>query len=85
MLSIKSISFALKQARLEQKLTQQELATKANVSRVWLVGLESGASPHVEFGKVLDVASALGLEFHLTPSKQLTPDERHIMRELFDA
>lgn len=85
MRTLESISFALRQARLDQGLTQKDLAHKARVSRAWLIALESGEANRAEIGKVLDVVRALGLEIGLTPSPPLTADEELIMRRLFDA
>jgi transcriptional regulator with XRE-family HTH domain len=84
MKSLESISYALKQERLAQGLTQRELAEKAHVSRAWLVGMESGTARRAEFGKVLDVVATLGLELNLIHAKPLTADEELVMKRIFD-
>jgi len=84
MRSLESICFALRQERLDQGLTQQELADKAKVSRVWLVGMESGKAKRAEFGKIIDVTTALGVEFEIVRSKKMTDTENMIMRRLLD-
>lgn len=50
---------AVREARTEAQLTQAELATRAGVSREWLIGLERGARPRAELTKILGVLSAL--------------------------
>lgn len=50
----------VRDARLTQGLTQQDLAQVAGVSRQWIVALEKGA-PRAEIGRVLEVLRALGL------------------------
>jgi y4mF family transcriptional regulator len=47
-------------------LSQQDLATKAIVSRRWLSELESG-KPTAEVGLILKVVAALGLYVDLLP------------------
>jgi len=83
--SLESICFALKQRRLDQGLTQLDLARKACVSRAWLIGLESGKATRAEFGKIIDVAHALGLEFDLKQSNKLSADEEAIMGMILNA
>lgn len=84
MKSLESICYALKQERLDQGLTQKQLAEKAAVSRAWLIGLESGNARRAEIGKVTDVVAALGMEFNLVRGKALTADEKLIMERLLN-
>lgn len=51
----------VRESRLAAGLTQAELASTAGVSREWLLGLERGARPRAELGKVLAVLDALDL------------------------
>ena len=51
----------VRESRLAARLTQAELAAAAGVSREWLLGLERGARPRAELGKVLAVLDALDL------------------------
>jgi transcriptional regulator with XRE-family HTH domain len=84
MKSLQSFCFAIKQARIDQGLTQKALAEKAGVSRAWLIDFEQGRARRVEFGKVLDTIRALGLELDLSSEKRLKNDEELIMKKLFD-
>lgn len=51
----------VRESRLAARLTQAKLAAAAGVSREWLLGLERGARPRAELGKVLAVLDALDL------------------------
>lgn len=69
-------------ARTQRKLTQEALATKANVSRSWLIGLEQGKRPRAEMDKILSLLEALDislslqmLQNHETVSKNQTPPD----------
>jgi len=84
MKSLESLCYALRQERLDQGLTQKELAAKACVSRAWLIGLEAGNARRAELGKVLDLACALGLEMKLGQATNMTDDENLIMKRLLD-
>ena len=55
----------LRRHRLAAGLTQAQLAGRAGVSRQWVSEVEGGKRAGVEFGAVLDVAGALGLEIVL--------------------
>lgn len=57
---------AIRDARDEAGLTQEQLCAAAHVSRRWLVRLEQGHHG-AELGKVLDVLRALGLDLALVP------------------
>lgn len=52
-------------ARTQRNLTQEELATKANVSRSWLIGLEQGKRPRAEMDKILSLFRALDISWNL--------------------
>ena len=52
-------------ARTQRKLTQEALATKANVSRSWLIGLEQGKRPRAEMDKILSLLGALDISLNL--------------------
>ena len=56
---------AIRDARNEAGLTQEELCAAAHVSRRWLVRLEQGH--HAELSKVIDVLRALQLDIALVP------------------
>lgn len=52
--------------RSEKGWTQQELATRANVGRKFVISVEA-AHPRAEIGKVLAVLAALGLQPRAVP------------------
>lgn len=57
---------AIRNRRLDSGLTQAALASKAGVSRKWLVEVEAGKYS-AEVGRVLDVLWAVGLNIEITP------------------
>ena len=52
--------YRIKEARLEQGLTQEELAEKSGISRVTISGLESGKLVVTTTDTLIKIASALG-------------------------
>ncbi len=58
---------AIKDARLEAGLTQQQLAGHAGVSRAWLARVESGHRK-AEIEYLMRTVAALGLSLALTPT-----------------
>ena len=52
----------LKELRLQANLTQQELAKKANVSRVNIAMLESGKQPTAKCDTIIKLAKALNID-----------------------
>lgn len=60
------LSHAIRQHRIGQGLTQQELAQKMGVSREWVVRLERG-HPRLEVGLVLHAFVTLGLALREEP------------------
>jgi HTH-type transcriptional regulator / antitoxin HipB len=52
--------------RMELGLTQAQLATRAGVSRDWIISFERG-KPTVELAHVLRLLSYLGLQIDVTP------------------
>jgi HTH-type transcriptional regulator/antitoxin HipB len=63
---------AIRDARIEQSLTQAQLARDAGVSREWLIGIEQGHRPRAELTKILSVLDTLGLPLYAG-----TPPEPH--------
>lgn len=59
---------ALRNARIEAGLTQDELGARAGVSRQLVSRVESG-SPRGEIGRVAQVAAALGYRLTVEPRK----------------
>jgi transcriptional regulator with XRE-family HTH domain len=60
----------VQEARRRRQWTQAELAGRAQVSRRWIVALESGRAAGVELGRVLAALSALEIPmtFSLPPA-----------------
>lgn len=65
--TVRDLGAAVRQARRDAGVTQQQLAVRAGVSRQWLSGIESGRNPSAELRKVLDVLAALGLALEAVP------------------
>ena len=59
-----TIGLIVRDARDRVAMTQQDLATKAGVSRRWLSDFENGKAT-AELGKVLAVLSALNLPLYV--------------------
>lgn len=73
----KSLGFAIKYAREQANLTQNELAKRVQVSRRWLSNLENGKTT-VDLGLVLLVLTELGYSFDLVKNAgQNLGDEPH--------
>lgn len=64
---------ALREERRRQHLTQNDLATRARVSRGWLVRLEAGHGT-AEMDTVFRVIAALGLVMTLAPIEESAED-----------
>lgn len=62
----RELAMRLKETRLEQGLSQAELADRIGVSRRWVSQLESGKKT-LEVGLVLRAITALGLECDVRP------------------
>lgn len=77
MKNVRALGARVKQLRVEEGLSQQQLAERAFVSRKWLMDFERGKST-VEASKVLDVFQALGYEVELQP---LTRSETRMRNE----
>lgn len=67
------LGVAVRNARIEQGLSQVELAQEAGVGRQWLVGFEAGDKASAPFDMVMRVLRALNLEVVLDPR---TPTRR---------
>lgn len=59
--SLTRIASAVLALRRSRGLTQAELATRARVSRQWVVALEAGQNDRLEVGRLLQVLDALGV------------------------
>ena len=59
--SIRDVAASVHGRRKDLAMSQAELAAKAGVSRKWIYEFEAG-KPTAEFGRLLRVIEALGLE-----------------------
>ncbi|RFA11434.1 hypothetical protein B7R21_13350 [Subtercola boreus] len=64
MRTVREAAAVVRELREQQRLTQQQLAGRAGVSRSFIADLEGG-KPTVEAGKLMDVFQALGFEMSL--------------------
>jgi len=63
----------IKQARKSLKLTREQLATRARVSRARIEALENLRAPDIGFKNLLRIMNALGLDFRITTLNQRRP------------
>ena len=63
----------IKQARKHLKLTREQLATRARVSRARIEALENLRAPDIGFKNLLRIMNALGLDFRITTLNQRRP------------
>jgi HTH-type transcriptional regulator / antitoxin HipB len=66
--SIRDFAAAVRGRRRDLEMTQDELATRAGVSRKWIYEFEAG-KPNAELGLILRVFDALGLVLELGPDE----------------
>lgn len=60
--TVRDLANTIRGHRRERGWTQAELARRAQVSRSWLIDVEAGKRPTVEFGRILRVLDALGID-----------------------
>jgi transcriptional regulator with XRE-family HTH domain len=65
MQTLTEVGQALQQARLQKRLTQEELAHRAEVSRVTLSRMETAAKTDMSLAALLRLARALDYELRL--------------------
>jgi transcriptional regulator with XRE-family HTH domain len=65
MQTLAEVGHALQQARLQKRLTQEELAHRAEVSRVTLSRMETAAKTDMSLAALLRLARALDYELRL--------------------
>ena len=65
MQTLAEVGQALQQARLQKRLTQEELAHRAEVSRVTLSRIETAAKTDMSLAALLRLARALDYELRL--------------------
>ena len=65
MQTLAEVGQALQQARLQKRLSQEELTKRAGVARVTLSRMETAANSDMSLSALLRLASALGYELRL--------------------
>lgn len=65
MQTLPEVGHALQQARLQKRLSQEELAERAGVARVTLSRMETAAKTDMSLAALLRLARALGYELRL--------------------
>ena len=73
--SIRELGAAVRTARRQLKLTQEEAAPLCGVSMPFLNQLEGGKRQHLSFSKVLGVCQGLGLKLGVAGVGQPSPLE----------
>jgi transcriptional regulator with XRE-family HTH domain len=63
--TLAEVGLALQQARLQKRLSQEELARRAGVSRVTLSRMETAAKTDMSLAALLRLARVLGYELRL--------------------
>lgn len=56
------MGYKIKEIRQQKKITQEELAEAAGVTRVTICNLENGTQKDVKVGNLRKIANALGVE-----------------------
>lgn len=77
----RKLGAVLREARLGQGLTQDELAEQAGVSRAWLAKLEAGGHRRAEIEQVFKLLAALSLEM-VVRDKQRSAGESGLLAAL---
>lgn len=71
--TVRQIGQAIREKRLQQGLTQQELADVSHVSRSLIVRLEKGAATALYPEKLIGILGALGLHLALVSDQNENP------------
>jgi len=69
------IGATIRQARLANKLTQEDLAVRADVSRGTINQLEAGVYPDLGVKKLLAILKVLGLDLSIRKTRKTKPAE----------
>ncbi|MDP9094574.1 MAG: helix-turn-helix domain-containing protein [Actinomycetota bacterium] len=79
----RELGLLVRTRRHDLRLSQQDLANRARVSRPWLVAVEAG-HPRAELGKLLALLGELGLTLDLSPTQTVGPHEAGIQPRVVD-
>lgn len=81
MLDIIEIAEKIREARKQRKMTQQELADAAGISRRGLIELEAGRSPDPGFISVVRILMAVGLDLRIVARTGRRPTYEDLLEE----
>lgn len=73
---LSALAAALKAARLERRMVQQDLATRLGVSRHTVMAIERG-DPSVAIGTVLEAAAIVGVPLLADDRRTLAKEAQH--------
>lgn len=79
----RELGLLVRTRRHDLRLSQQDLARRAGVSRPWLVAVEAG-HPRAELGKLLALLGELGLTLDLSPTEPGEPPKPGTQPQLVD-
>ncbi|WP_405064190.1 helix-turn-helix domain-containing protein [Kribbella sp. NBC_01505] len=71
--TVSNLGAAVREARRQHGMTQQDLARRAGVSREWLIRLEQG-HPRLELQLVLNTLAAAGLALEISDDDPAVDD-----------
>jgi transcriptional regulator with XRE-family HTH domain len=80
-MELPEIGKQIAQARKFSKLSQQQLADKAGVSRATVAALENGRAAELGYSKLARMLAAVGLELRLGVVSQSRPTLDDLLRE----
>lgn len=70
--NVAAIGGAVRAARRDAGMSQQQLGDRAGVSKAWVIRLERAQTSAIELGRLLLVMRALGLSFDMRRSTRET-------------
>jgi len=70
-MTLQDVGLSVRYARMELRLTQQEVAEYAGVTRVTVTRLENGTLDNISYQKLRDILNVLGLGMMVTNAGDL--------------
>ena len=80
-MDLNEIARAVREHRKRLRLTQQQLASQAKVSRALLSELEAGRLPELGVRKLFRILRAVGLDLRVTTLNQRRPTLEDLLEE----
>jgi transcriptional regulator with XRE-family HTH domain len=80
-MELSEIGNQVAQVRKLSKLSQQQLANKAGMSRATVAALENGRAAEIGYSKLARILAAIGLELRVGPVAQTRPTLDDLLRE----